>query len=375
MKDQEAELIQNAIHGVAEVTRGDRGLRVHRLRSNYAMHHENDPLTQKVADQASGARLVFETLATRIEFGFRATGDKSIDGSFVSAPTTVNLTYAGKKLLFSHANPDRRVWSGNAVTHIETGEDAFAIFELEETIEPRMVELWLPHNSDIEILSLSADAPLEAAKVLAPKWVHYGSSISHCMEADEPLGVWPVVAARELDLDLFSLGLAGSANIEQFAARAIAELPADFISLKLGINPVGGRNMTRRTFVPAVHAFLDTVRAAHPETPIVLISPVICEALEDAPGPSGGGLDGKVKASEHRAEDWVGDLTLTMVREILEAAVARREDPNLAYLNGLELFGQEDVGLMPDGLHPNAEGYRLIGERFAKIAKEREYLR
>ena len=32
--------------------------------------------------------------------------------------------------------------------------------------------------------------------------------------------------------------------------------------------------------------------------------------------------------------------------------------------SGLDLLGPEDVKLLPDGLHPNGEGYELIGERF-----------
>ena len=35
-------------------------------------------------------------------------------------------------------------------------------------------------------------------------------------------------------------------------------------------------------------------------------------------------------------------------------------------MNGLELMNERDVDLMPDKLHPNSAGYRLMGERFAK---------
>ena len=41
----------------------------------------------------------------------------------------------------------------------------------------------------------------------ARRWVHYGSSISHCLEATRPTGVWPVVAARLAGVDLQSFGL------------------------------------------------------------------------------------------------------------------------------------------------------------------------
>ena len=43
-------------------------------------------------------------------------------------------------------------------------------------------------------------------------------------------------------------------------------------------------------------------------------------------------------------------------------------DRNLHHLSGLELFGPDDVGDLPDGLHPNGDGYVRIGERFAGLA-------
>lgn len=374
MSGANLELIESALRGVAEVTPGARGLILHRLHSKFAMYHDVDPLTQKVADQASGARLAFLTSATRIEFAYRATLDQTLDGSYKAPPSTVTLTCGEQAVSVAHANGDKRVWDGDSIARIDKGKDSVAKFKLEPSSKPRLVEIWLPHNCNFEVLSITADAPIEAAPITQPRWVHYGSSISHSVEAAEPAGVWPAVAARKLGLDLFSLGLAGSANVEQFAARAIAEQPADFISLKIGINPVNGRNMTRRTFVPAVHSFLDTVRASHRKTRIILISPIYCETHEAAPGPTLGGLDGRVKASRKRADDWVGDLTLSMIRELLKSIVDRREDSRLEYLDGLELFSAADASLMPDGLHPNAEGYRIIGERFASIAQARGFL-
>ncbi|WP_425329120.1 hypothetical protein [Streptomyces eurocidicus] len=35
-----------------------------------------------------------------------------------------------------------------------------------------------------------------------------------------------------------------------------------------------------------MHGFLDTVRDGHPATPLLLISPITCPAVEDVPGPT-----------------------------------------------------------------------------------------
>ena len=58
------------------------------------------------------------------------------------------------------------------------------------------------------------------------------------------------------------------------------------------------------------------------------------------------------------------------MRELLQMVVAARVaagDAAIRYLDGLELFGPADAALLPDDLHPNTEGYALMGERFHKL--------
>jgi hypothetical protein len=235
-------------------------------------------------------------------------------------------------------------------------------------------ELWLPHHTQVELVELRADAPIEPpAPVTAPRWVHHGSSISHCREALRPTGTWPAVAARLAGLELTNLGFAGQAQLDGFTARAIRDTPADLISIKIGINVVNADSMRLRAFVPAVHAFLDTVREGHPETPLLLISPVHCPPVEDRPGPTY--VDpaaGKLWFTSDSAPGEVADgrLSLQTIRAVLSSVAASRakSDPRLYYLDGQQLFGPADVQHLPDNLHPDAEGYRLMGVRFARLA-------
>jgi hypothetical protein len=64
-----------------------------------------------------------------------------------------------------------------------------------------------------------------------------------------------------------------------------------------------------------------------------------------------------------------GALTLEVVREVLAEVVARRADPRLTYVDGLELYGPGDAERLPlpDDLHPDSDTHRLIGERFAAL--------
>lgn len=116
-------------------------------------------------------------------------------------------------------------------------------------------------------------------------WLHHGSSISHGSDAASPTRIWPAVAARLGGVELINLGLAGSALLDPFTARAVRDTPADLISLKIGINIVNHDVMRLRAFGPAVHGFLDTVREGHPQTPLLVVSPILCPLHEDTPGP------------------------------------------------------------------------------------------
>jgi hypothetical protein len=147
--------------------------------------------------------------------------------------------------------------------------------------------------------------------------------------------------------------------------------------VKLGINVVNLDGMRRRTFVPAVHGFLDTIRDGQPDTPLLLVSPIFAGIHEKTPGP--GAFDeealraGDVRFVATGDPGGVarGQLTLEVIRQELEGIVASRaDDPNLHYLDGTELYGSADAERLPlpDGLHPGAEAHRLIGKRFAQRA-------
>ena len=66
-----------------------------------------------------------------------------------------------------------------------------------------------------------------------------------------------------------------------------------------------------------------------------------------------------------------GGPSLKRMRVLLQEVVAARVrsgDAAIRYLSGLELFGEADVHDLPDNLHPNAAGYRRMGERFHQLA-------
>ena len=364
------------MHGIARMDKTARGVTFSRLPEWTYPQHSHAPIVAKMAERLSGVHIDIETAATQITVTYRSLRDSNPSTNWMSGPSTIAVTTEGFEQSISHSNGDLRVWNFDVIEQEIEGEDSVAEFNLPETNSPRIVQIWLPQNCPIELISIEADDEWQSADTShQPLWLHYGSSISHCEDADGPLGVWPVAAARELGLDVYNLGLGGCANLEQFAARTIRDMPAKLISLKLGINVVNNASYTARTFGPAVHGFIDTIRDAHKTTPILVISPVSCPAHEDNPGPSETSLDGMVQGQPFSRHSWIGELTLRGIREILSELVAVRAatDPNIHYLDGLQLFNHTEALTMPDGIHPDAAGYRTIAANFVERAP-REWL-
>ncbi|WP_157439377.1 GDSL-type esterase/lipase family protein [Aeromicrobium sp. Root344] len=234
----------------------------------------------------------------------------------------------------------------------------------------RLVRVWLPHNAEVHVTAVRADALLTPAEAgtARPRWVHHGSSISHCTDIASPRDIWPSEVASDLGLDAINLGYAGNALLDPFTAACIRDLPADVITLKLGINVVNRDAFTARTFAPALHGFLDVIRIGHPATPIALITPMWCGLHEHTPGPTAQDAEsGRFRAAASTAPD---RLTLTKVRQLVRDVADLRGDSALHLVDGLSLLGPDDAHLLYDDLHPDEEGCALVGRRFAGYARD-----
>lgn len=363
------------IHGLAELELTDRGVRLHRLPTWVRQQFPDDQLLS-MESQPSGARLVLRTTARTIELTTQPTRmayrglvrprgclDIFINGVFTRRDVLDGGDLIEIDLESGAVSSEPGPTHTTVVTGLPPGENR--------------VEIWLPHNEAVELLELRSDGPINDDVCAFPTWLHHGSSISQGSNAAAPSEIWPAVAARRGSVELRDVSFGGSVVVDPFMARVIRDAPADYISVKLGINVVNLDAMRLRAFVPAVHGFLDTIRDGHPDTPIVLISPIFCGIHEDTPGP--GAIDistlgsGQVRfvATGRPKDQTQGRLTLTVIRRELQSLVERRVgDGNLRYLDGTTLYGRSDAVQLPlpDGLHPNAAAHIRIGERLADYA-------
>lgn len=367
------DVVRELIRGATDVEQVEGGLSPVRLPA-WTRAQQADRWIEFWSAHTVGVRLVMRTAATRLHLDvavtrmlpegleqplFPASVVAEVDGAVVA-----RADIDAGPVIVNHAD---RTWT------LVDGPTLALELELGEArAGEREVTVWLPHNGHALIRELRADAPVAAAEPdVRPRWLHHGSSISHSLEAVDPLGPWAQQAARELGLNLTNLAIAGNAQLDPFVARTLAGIPADVVSVKLGVNVINADSMRKRTFVPALHGFLDLVREGHPDVPLLVMSPVACPAIEEVPGPTHKDADGLWRGTPREIVPGDGTLTLRVVRELVRSVVEsrRQADPMIRYDDGLTLFGLDDADLLWDGLHPSQEGYDLIARRFVDRAR------
>ena len=169
-----------------------------------------------------------------------------------------------------------------------------------------------------------------------PRWIAYGDSVAEGWVASSPALAWPAVAGRDHGLDVVNMGYAGAARGELASAEQIAGLEADVISITHGTNCWTRTPHSVDMMRAAVSVFLEVVRQGHPETPIIVVSPVV----------------------RPDAENTVNRLGATLVdlRAAMEEVAAERD---VVLVRGAGLIGPQRL---PDGIHPDDEGHRILAE-------------
>ena len=363
------------VRGVAELEPTARGgVRLHRLPA-WARAQTTDPQLAMAQAQPAGARVAFRTGATRVELDVVATKrvypgapprpdgvhELSVDGE-VTARTTVD---GGDTITLDLATGQSELRAGTPST---------IAFDAARR-RARRRALAAAQRGD-RARRAPQRRPARSASPNPSRWLHHGSSISHGSNAATPTGTWPAVAARLGGVDLLNLGLGGSALLDPFVARIIRDTPADLISLKLGINLVNLDVMRLRAFGPAVHGFLDTIRDGHPDTPLLLVSPIFCAHPRGRARTRRASIRRRWRRAAPLPRDGrprrggaPGKLTLEVIRRRAgRSSWSRRDDdPNLHLPRRPHAVrrGRRRDAPLPDALHPDAATHRLIGERFA----------
>ncbi len=204
----------------------------------------------------------------------------------------------------------------------------------------REVTLYLPLYKPVKVIGVAVD---EGAKLAAPARfavakpvVFYGTSITQGGCASRAGMSYQAILGREQNLDHVNLGFSGNGRGEAAVANMVAELDASLFVMDFSQN-----NPTLESLVEVYEPFLATLRAKHPQTPILAITPIA--AANNPPR--------LVTMREH-------------IRKVVSARIAAG-DKNLTLVDGLALMGPGEVDGTVDGVHPNDLGFQRMAERLA----------
>lgn len=165
--------------------------------------------------------------------------------------------------------------------------------------------------------------------------VYYGSSITQGGCASRPGMSYQAILSRKYDVDYINLGFSGSGKGEQIIADYIASLDMSVFVLDYDHNAP-----TLEHYEKTHEPFYKTVRAAHPNIPIIVMTRP------------------KVNLSEEELK------RIEIARATYENAKARGE--NVYFIPGYELCELSGDEGMVDGTHPTDLGFFSIASRLSK---------
>ena len=234
------------------------------------------------------------------------------------------------------------VWRGDELVDEEKADlgEGRVTLRLGEGDGPAAV--YLPEGMRPEILEVAGDVEPAPSQ---PRWVVYGDSVAEGWIASGPALAWPAIAGRKQLFDIVNMGYAGAARGEIASAEQVAEMAADVVTIAYGTNCWVRTPHSAALVEAGFAAFLDVVRAGHPQTPIVVVSPVVRPDAETTPNKLG--------------------ATLRDIRAAIEGVAEARGDVTL--VRGLDILAARLLG---DGIHPDDDGHRAMADAIGPVVKE-----
>jgi len=215
---------------------------------------------------------------------------------------------------------------------------------------PHEYALYLPLYNGVKSLevglppdaTLAHPAPRPASR--ARPICYYGTSIAQGGCASRPGMAHVAILGRMLDRPMINLGFSGAGKMEPAMASLLAEL--DVAAYVLDCLP----NMTADMVKERVEPFVETLRQAHPDTPIILVENTMYENGRFLP---------KVRE------------TITEKNAALRSAcerLAAKGVPKLTYVESDSLVGTDGEGTV-DGAHCTDLGFLRFAQSLAPVLR------
>lgn len=283
----------------------------------------------------SGARLRFRTDSTAI----------AVRLEYPSAPDMRNMHAFGQTGVDLYV--EGAYWGTAIADHDAKPEKVYEHVYFDLHSQPRRqreITIYLSLYKPVRVLGVGIDpeAKLDRAKPFAvdKPVVFYGTSITQGGCASHPGTSYQAILGRMLNVDFVNLGFSGAGKGEPDVARAVAEIDASIFVLDFAQN-----NPTVQSLREVYAPFLETLRAKHPNTPILTITPIF--AAREAQG-----IDTRLEAM--RAH----------IRHVASSRIAAG-DAYIQVVEGTDLLGSTRADGLVDGTHPNDLGFQWMAEGLA----------
>ena len=235
---------------------------------------------------------------------------------------------------------DRWRWAGAGKPTQKTDNEAILLET--ETAAERHYSLYLPlynGTSRLEI-GIQNGFELRALPETRKPICFYGTSIVMGGCASRPGMAYPAILERRLDWPTLNLGFSGNGKAEAEVATFLAELdPLIYV-----LDPLP--NLEAPQITERMEPFVRILRAARPDTPIVLVENIIYQNAWIDP--------------KRRQRQQSSNAALKAVFQQLIAAGVR----DLHYIEGEFLLGDDGEATV-DGTHPTDLGFARIADALA----------
>jgi lysophospholipase L1-like esterase len=292
----------------------------------------------RLAQSPSGGRIRFRTNTSMLAIRLEYPEPPNMKNMHAFGQTGVDLYADGVYRGTAIAAPDAKPGKITEYTY----------FKDQARID-REITLYLPLYMSVKVLGIGLDteAHVDPAKPFAVSEpvVYYGTSITQGGCASRPGMSYQAILGRMLNVDYVNLGFSGNGLGEPELARAVASIHASCFVLDFAQN-----NPTVDSLAHAYAPFLEVIRSAHPETPVLVITPIYAAR-----------------------ESWSRDARLEEMRELIRKVAAQRiaaGDRHLEIIEGTDLLGPSRGDGLVDGTHPNDLGFQwMAGGLCGRVGK------
>jgi lysophospholipase L1-like esterase len=283
-----------------------------------------------------------------------------LDGA--DAPATPAVLWERSRPSFFSLYRDGKYHGGIPALTISTEQDVVIYNDANPSADTE-VKVLLPfyyRNAEVVMRAIGVEQGAQlspAAPEHGPRVLFHGDSITHGHGVTSPRETYPWQVAEKIGCVPLNYGFGGTAWADNIVAETIAARDDwDVLTIMLGANSLAGTDSagnpeTAAQYEKKYDDYLETIRTAAPQKPILCITPIL-NRLDL----TGGNQNGEMPNA---------------YRDAIGRVVRRRQssDKNLYFLDGLSMVNDPLYLLVTDTVHPNDLGMHRIAEGIGAALK------